>query len=243
LRTDERRRSISERVEIESRNEGSGDKEMSATNDPRKSGARSSGSRRDETAHQALERAIGHASVALSEGVASARALLDAASLIVSELPAEAQPNLAELARALDQVSEALSGNSPSLRAAATHTLLETIDSEIARWEVKSRSDDDARSVLRVFMSLREVLWEIGIRREAPAPGAQGQEGAKGQTGWTRKDLKRAMSNLAASPAPIPINTATTTTTTTTTPTRAPKPQAKPTAGRARRIQRIKIEG
>ena len=210
---------------------------MSARNDPRKSGARSSGSRRDETANQALERAIGHASVALSEGVASARALLDAASLIVSELPAEAHPNLAELARALDQVSEALSGNSPSLRATATHALLETIDSEIARWEVKSRSDDDARSVLRVFMSLREVLWEIGIRREPP--GAHSQQGAKDQAGWTSKDLKRAMSNLAASPTP----TTTTTPTTTPTTTRAPKPQAKPTADRASRIQRIKIEG
>jgi hypothetical protein len=231
LRIDERRRSISERVEIESRKEGWGDEEMSARNDPRKSGARSFGSRKDETANQALERAIGHASVALSEGVASARALLDAASLIVSELPAEAHPNLAELARALDQVSEALSGNSPSLRATATHALLETIDSEIARWEVKSRSDDDARSVLRVFMSLREVLWEIGIRREAP--GAHGQQGAKGQTGRTRKDLKRAMSNLAASPTPTP----------TPTTSRAPKPQAKPTADRASRIQRIKIEG
>ena len=218
---------------------------MSARNDPRKSGTRSSGSRRDETANQALERAIGHASVALSEGVASARALLDAASLIVSELPAEAQPNLAELARALDQVSEALSGNSPSLRATATHALLETIDSDIARWEVKSRSDDDARSVLRVFMSLREVLWEIGIRREAPS--AHGQQSAKGQTGWASKDLKRAMSNLAAFPAPAPTTKSTPKSTTTPTPTptttRAPKPQAKPTADRASRIQRIKIEG
>jgi hypothetical protein len=167
LRIDERRRSISERLEIESRNEGWGDEEMSARNAPRKSGARSSGSRKDETANQALERAMGHASVALSEGVASARALLDAASLIVSELPAEAQPNLAELARALDQVSEALSGNSPSLRATATHALLETIDSEIARWEVKSRSDDDARSVLRVFMSLREA---VGDRHSSRSP-------------------------------------------------------------------------
>jgi hypothetical protein len=208
---------------------------MSARNDPRESGTRSSARRRDETAKQALERAIGHASVALSEGVASARALLDAASLIVSALPAEAQPNLADLARALDQVSEALSENSPSLRATATHALLETIDSEIARWEVRSRTDDDARSVLRVFMSLRELLWEIGIRREAPAPRPHGQQGAKGQTGWTSKDLKRAMSNRAASPAPIP--------TPTPRATRAPRPQTKPTADRASRIQRIKIEG
>lgn len=121
-----------------------------------------------ESANEALERALEHLSIALSEGIAGARAILDAASIVVSGRPADAQPNLAELARTLDQIAAALSGESPSLRATALNKLLDAIDSEVARWEMRSRSDDDARAVLRVFMGMREVLWELGLRREAP---------------------------------------------------------------------------
>lgn len=201
---------------------------MSATNDRRKQAKRGASNPGDETANQALERAIDHASLALAEGVASARAALDASSLVVSGLPADSQPNLAELARTLDQIAGALSGESPSLRATAINTLLEAIDSEVSRWEVRSRSDQDARAVLRVYMGLREVLWEVGIRREAPdeqrRSASQQRAGGSNkttQTNWKSAELKRAMSNLAGAQS--------------TGSKSARKPR--------RRIQRINIDG
>ena len=42
--------------------------------------------------------------------------------------------------------------------------LAEALDGEIARWEIRARDDAEARSVLRAFLGLRELLWEFGIR-------------------------------------------------------------------------------
>jgi hypothetical protein len=108
---------------------------------------------------------MNHAQLALSEGVASARALLDAASIAVSGGPARDHPRLSELAWTLDRIAAGLSGEAPSLRAAALSALLAAIDGEVRRWEIRSRSDQDARAVLRAFLGLREILWEMGVRR------------------------------------------------------------------------------
>ena len=43
------------------------------------------------------------------------------------------------------------------------------LDAEIARWETRSRRDPEARTVLRVFLGLREVLWELGVRESSRA--------------------------------------------------------------------------
>ena len=135
----------------------------------------------DESVQEALERSLQHAGLALSEGVLAARALLDVASLGISGESAEDRPNLAEFARTLDQIADALAGKSPSLRAAILGVLLDAIESEIARWEVRSNSDEDARSVLRAFIGLREILWEMGIRRDPPT--SHGGERAKTRRG------------------------------------------------------------
>jgi hypothetical protein len=127
-------------------------------------------SKSDESVRRAIERAVGHAQLALSEGVASARALLDAASIGVSGGPAQDHPKLSEFAWALDRLAAALSGEAPSLRAAALSALLAAIDGEVLRWEIRSRTDDDARAVLRAFLGLREVLWEMGVRRSDAEP-------------------------------------------------------------------------
>jgi hypothetical protein len=126
-----------------------------------------------ESVRRALERAVHHAQLALSEGVASARALLDAASIGVSGGPARDHPRLSELAWTLDRVAAALSGEAPSLRAAALSALLAAIDGEVMRWEIRSRSDEDARAVLRAFLGLREVLWEMGVRPSEAEPEAK----------------------------------------------------------------------
>lgn len=133
-------------------------------------GRRGRESESDESVRRALERAVHHAQLALSESVASARALLDAASIGVSGGPAHDHPRLAEIDWALDRIAAALSGEAPSLRAAALSTLLAAIDGEVLRWEIRSRSDEDARAVLRAFLGLREILWEMGVRRSEAEP-------------------------------------------------------------------------
>jgi hypothetical protein len=40
-------------------------------------------------------------------------------------------------------------------------TLLDAIDQQIDLWEARSRSDPDARRVLRAFLGLREIIWEF----------------------------------------------------------------------------------
>ena len=55
--------------------------------------------------------------------------------------------------------------------------MLDALDAEIARWETKARQDADARAVLRAFLGVRELLWELGMRPSAPA-AEDGQEAA-----------------------------------------------------------------
>lgn len=119
----------------------------------------------EESVASALERARRHTQLALSEGVAAARSYLDAASLRISGKPAEAHRPLTDLARALDLLSTGLASEPGELRSSAIQALLDALESEIERWEERSRVDGSARSVLRAFLGLREVLFELGLRR------------------------------------------------------------------------------
>jgi hypothetical protein len=157
-------------------------------------GRRSRDNETDASVRRALERAVQHAQLALSEGVASARALLDAASIGVSGAPAQDHPRLSELAWTLDRIAAGLSGEAPSLRAAALSTLLAAIDREVERWEIRSRSDQDARAVLRAFLGLREILWEMGVRRseaESKSGFASDSTGRSESTGHQRASSDR----------------------------------------------------
>jgi len=122
----------------------------------------------------ALARALEHARVAAAEAALAARALLDAASLGASGVPAEGHAPLRGLLRWLDEAAAGAGGGAGARWAAA---LADALDAEIARWEARSRSDPEARGVLRAFLGLRELLWELGVQRaapaEAPAPSAQ----------------------------------------------------------------------
>ncbi len=131
----------------------------------------------DGSVRQAIERAAHHAGLALAEGVASARALLDAASIGMSGESAQTHPHLSEFAQALDQMTEALSGATSSPNNAALSALLEALDAEISRWDVRSRADDDARAVLRAFLGLREFLWELGVRPQTAGSDRASAEG------------------------------------------------------------------
>ncbi len=129
-------------------------------------GARRPSKRRSDqpSMREAFEHALDHAQRAAAEGVGGARALLDAASIGVLGAPADTNRSLGELANLLDQLERTLLGEAPSFRSAAINTVLGAVDREIQRWETKSADDPDARAVLRIFLGMREVLWELGMR-------------------------------------------------------------------------------
>jgi len=117
---------------------------------------------------QALGRAHLHTQRALSESVAAGRALLDVASLGISGEPAASSRNLSELARLLDQLADTLAGDPEAAGRGPLSAVFEALEVQIARWEDRSRNDPDARAVLRLFLGLREVLWELGLRPSDP---------------------------------------------------------------------------
>lgn len=114
---------------------------------------------------EALLRVRDHARAATAEAALAARALLDAASLGASGVPAAGHEPLRGALRWLEDLA-ANAGGSEGRRWLSA--LSDALDAEIARWEARSRSDPEARGVLRAFLGLRELLWELGL--QAPAP-------------------------------------------------------------------------
>ena len=122
----------------------------------------------------ALARAADHGRKAVSEALLAARALLDALSLALHGAGADERRVLGLVARGLDDLSEAVAGG-PS-RTGLLRAVAEALDAEIARWEARARQDADARAVLRAYLGLREILWELGVR----TPEADASEGGEG---------------------------------------------------------------
>lgn len=125
-----------------------------------------------ETVRSALERAGVHARNAASESVLAVRALLDAIALLQSGAPATSRPVLAQAAAWLERIAKDLSP-AGSGEVALTQALAEALDAEIARWEQRAQEDADARAVLRAFLGVRELLWELGVRAPASATGSR----------------------------------------------------------------------
>jgi hypothetical protein len=123
---------------------------------------------------EALARARMHARSAASEAVLAAHALLDAAALAASGLPSDASRLLAPLAQLLDGLAQALAPDAETVSAPLLAALAEALDAEIARWEARARDDAEARAVLRAFLGVRELLWELGLRRRERGPDDSG---------------------------------------------------------------------
>ena len=122
------------------------------------------------TVEEALTRARDHGRLAAAETLRAIHALLDAATLTGSGQPSRAHRQLAPLGRVLEGLASDLArpgGDGPEPLLAS---IAEALDAEIARWEKRARDDLDARAVLRAFLGLREILWELGVR---PARGAR----------------------------------------------------------------------
>jgi hypothetical protein len=118
-----------------------------------------------ETPAEALAEARLHARRAAAELAVSLRALVDAAALTADgEIASEGR--LAPVAEALETAARWLDPERDETgdAAAVLRALAEGLESEIERWEARSREDSEARSVLRAFLAVREVLWEMETR-------------------------------------------------------------------------------
>lgn len=125
----------------------------------------------------ALARARRHAKNAVGESLAAIRALLDAASLATSGAPAASSPLFASVEGWIARASRGFSADG-GLADGLAAEIAAALEQEIARWEQRAKSDDDARPVLRAFLGLREVLWELGVRVPRGSAGAAPSESA-----------------------------------------------------------------
>ena len=132
----------------------------------------------------ALARAASHARLAVAETLAAVRALADAAALAASGRPLPEDGALGFVGRSLDELSRGLAAGAEGTRAGLLGAVADALDAEIARWEARAREDADARAVLRAYLGLREILWELGVRpAAAPTRGARRGRSARGRTG------------------------------------------------------------
>jgi hypothetical protein len=118
---------------------------------------------------EALRRARAHGRAAARESIAALQSLLDAASLAATGVPAGERPELALMARALGQLADGL-GRPEAASSRLLDAVAEALDAEIARWEARALDDPEARAVLRAWLGMRELLWEVGVRRTRARP-------------------------------------------------------------------------
>ena len=121
---------------------------------------------------EALARARKHGRRAAAETAAALRALLDAAAIVTTGEPGD-RTAFGPLAVGLTQLQEWIDPESTRDGGAVLAALHDALDQEIGRWEERSRSDPDARAVLRAFLGVRELLWEVGVRRSEDAEDAE----------------------------------------------------------------------
>ena len=135
-----------------------------------------------ETPAEALAEARLHARRAAAELAVALRAVVDAAAL-AADGGVAAEGRLAPVAEALEAAARWLDPERDEAgdAAAVLRALADGLDSEIERWEARSREDAEARSVLRAFLGVREILWEISSRGNDAAAPTEQEEPEAGQ--------------------------------------------------------------
>jgi hypothetical protein len=171
-----------------------------------------------KSVEEALSQARRHARAAAVEATAAVRALLDAAALGSTGRLSEDVRGLQAVGAVLDDVHgwlERGEGNT-----AVVVALAEALEAEIRRWEARSADDSEARAVLRAFLGLRELLWELGVRARSAEPAAPEPAPQRAAEG---------------APAPVPPESE---------PARDRAESRKPRqAARTARVHRIPVEG
>ena len=123
----------------------------------------------NDGAEEALQRARKHLHRATLEGLEAARALLEAAVRTSGLTDASRESLVGNLQSSLENLIAGIRENSSIvLPKAFAEPLAAALEREIKRWERRSQTDPDARPVLRAFLGLRELLWELGLDRAAP---------------------------------------------------------------------------
>jgi hypothetical protein len=143
---------------------------------------------------EALAAARRHARLAAAEAFAALRALLDGAALLATGSAGDGVRGLAVLRRRLDELEGALRSGAPGGAEALVEALAGALDAEIARWEARSSEDPDARAVLRAFLGLRELLWEMGVR-PASRDAADGRVVEPAPDATAPRDRRRAQAS------------------------------------------------
>jgi len=135
-----------------------------------------------ESVDEALAEALAHARKAAEEALLAMRALLDAACIAIHGEPAALDKSRAHessatrlafagLANGFDSLARRLDTGDLDLPHELVDPLLDAVDREIDRWENRARDDVEARSVLRAFLGLREILWQLGMGRASAGAG------------------------------------------------------------------------
>ncbi len=172
-----------------------------STGDPEREERPHQARRQPMTVDDAIGMALSHGRAALAEALLAARAFLDAASIALFGEPAALAPEaagrssdarlaLATLARGIDELVELAGSGSQNHPDVVLRAVLDALDREIKRWEVRSQTDPDARAVLRAFLGLREILWEFGVRppesHTADRPDTESEQKRPGASGSRR---------------------------------------------------------
>jgi hypothetical protein len=134
---------------------------------------------------EALASARSHARRSGAEAALALRCLLEAGALAASGREARQLGGTAALAGALEQLAAGL-GAETGLGASLTESILDALETEIGRWETRAGDDPEARAVLRAFLGVREILWELGVRRPARPEEAKRGGRAHGTSSATR---------------------------------------------------------
>lgn len=197
---------------------------------------------------EAVSRARKHLRSAWTEGVEAAQALFEAAGIASERAeptsgratrppapPPAAPPESDPFGTGLDDLVSALRrGGLLQPPRALMQSLSEALEHEIRRWETRSRSDPEARLVLRAFLVLRELSWELGTSHRTPDAGREGGQ-AGGRAAAPQTDpAARPTAGESASPRPAARRRAQ------RRPGSARDPAA--TAARMPRVQRFEVE-
>ena len=125
-----------------------------------------------ETVGEALARARHHGRAAAGESVAALQALVEATSLATRGRGADSSRLLGPMAKLFESLVDDLRRDGGAGASRILDAIAAAIDEEIARWQDRAGDDVEARTVLRAFLGLREVLWELGVRRGAAGRNA-----------------------------------------------------------------------
>jgi hypothetical protein len=115
-----------------------------------------------ESVEEALARARQHGRAAAAEGLAALQALAEAGGLSLGTSLDEGA--IATLRETIQQVRRWLDPEGGRSAASVLEGVSQALDEEIQRWEEKSREDSEARTILRAFLAVREVVWEFASR-------------------------------------------------------------------------------